>query len=272
MHKDVLCAESDFFTRCLNSGMREAENKEVELLEDRPEAFGFILNFLYDTAFRSRIVPAHAATFDNLIHAWMLADRLLMENGQNAVMDVIQGTIMKASDDKKLVRQGLRVLQMLEIKPGRNSSLHRFLVDRFAWDMKNTKTHLTGQPVPKLISDAELFFEGGGGIVVDVFNAFTLCMDNSSASSDPVFGRGCTYHEHKNGSEKSCWRQSTTLVMQKPTSKGGGAACKTPSQEFSSIGGGLFGTASNTTNSTSHAFCFGVPSSNASGGHFGSRR
>lgn len=212
--------------------MREAESKEVELLEDRPEAFGFILNYLYDKAFRTRTLPNHCVTFDNLIHAWMLADRLLMENGQNAIMDVIQATIMKASDEKRLVRRGLRVLQVLETKPARTSSLHRFLVDRFAWDMKNTQTHLTTGPTPRLIQETEEFFEGGGGIVVDVFNAFTLCMGSSSATSDPAFGRGCTYHEHKDGSERACWRHSTTPSTPKPAPKpagsGGGGGCSAP--------------------------------------------
>lgn len=257
--------------------MREAESKEVELLEDRPEAFGFILNYLYDKAFRTRTLPNHCVTFDNLIHAWMLADRLLMENGQNAIMDVIQATIMKASDEKRLVRRGLRVLQVLETKPARTSSLHRFLVDRFAWDMKNTQTHLTTGPTPRLIQETEEFFEGGGGIVVDVFNAFTLCMGSSSATSDPAFGRGCTYHEHKDGSERACWRHSTTPSTPKPAPKPAG----------SGGGGGLFGTTPQnkpTTNlfghsntaSTSSGFSFGQTNTNTStsgaGGLFGSSR
>ncbi|KAK5092953.1 hypothetical protein LTR70_005183 [Exophiala xenobiotica] len=217
VHKDILCIESDFFAGCLSSGMKEAESKQVELLNDRPEAFGLILNCLYDSAFRTRAPATPTTTLDSLIHAWMLADRLLMESGQNAMMDVIQAVVMKASHDKKMVLQGLRTLQLMETKPARTSCLYRFLVHRYTWDMQNTQAHLTPRPNPKLISEAETFFECGRGIVVDVFNAFTWYTDKSSATSDPAFGRGCTYHEHKNGSEKACWRYTGAPTTPKPS-------------------------------------------------------
>lgn len=110
VHKAILCIESDFFAKCLSSGMKEAESNQVELLHDRPEAFGVILNYLYDSAFRTRTPSPPPAVLDHLIHAWMLADRLLMENGQNAILDVIQAVVLKASDDKKMVLQGLKTL------------------------------------------------------------------------------------------------------------------------------------------------------------------
>jgi len=201
--------------------MKEAESKHVELLHDRPEAFGLILNYLYGSGVRAAS-PTSPATLDNLIHAWMLADRLLMESGQNAMMDVIQAVVMKASHDKKMVLQGLRTLQLMETKPARTSCLYRFLVDRYAWDMQNIQAHLTPRPEPRLISEAETFFECGGGIVVDVFNAFTLYTDKSSATSDPAFGRGCTYHEHKNGSEKACRRYNSAPTTPKPSQSAGG--------------------------------------------------
>lgn len=204
--------------------MKEAESKQVELLHDRPEAFGLILNYLYDSTFRTKAPSTPPATLDNLIHAWMLADRLLMESGQNAMMDVIQAVVMKASNDKKMVLQGLRTLQLMETRPARTSCLYRFLVDRYAWDMQNMQAHLTPRPKARLISEAETFFECGGGIAVDVFNAFTLYMDKSSATSDPAFGRGCTYHEHKNGSEKACWRYNSAPTTPKPSQSAGGGA------------------------------------------------
>lgn len=255
MHKDVLCAESDFFARCLTEGTPESESKQVELLHDRPEAFGLILNYLYDSAFRSKAPSTPPSTLDSLIHAWLLADRLLMESGQNAMMDVIQAVIVKASTDKNMVLQGLSTLQLMDIKPNRTSCLHRFLVDRYACDMQNMQAHLTPRPEARLTSEAATFFECGGGIVVDVFNAFTLCMDNSWTTSDPAFGRGCTYHEHKDGSEKACWRYKNAATTPKPSKSVGGGFGPFA---VNNTGGGLFSNvnAANVASGTA-AFSFG---------------
>jgi len=122
-------------------------------------------------------------------------------------------SVVNASDDKTLVRRGVRTLQQLDIKPAPTSSLHRLLVDRFAWEMAKSNAHLvlSGSPAKNLVTEAETIFDSGGSIPVGTFSAF-VHHTKHGYTCDPALDRSCQYHEHKSGSGNACRKHISATV------------------------------------------------------------
>jgi hypothetical protein len=84
-----------FFQACLDSGMEESTSGIVKLPEDHPAAFGIVAHWLYHGVLPWSLEDLTGAAKDAstklgvLVHAWYLADMLMMEALHNVLIDYL---------------------------------------------------------------------------------------------------------------------------------------------------------------------------------------
>jgi hypothetical protein len=85
--------EIRFFRACLDSGMKESTSGIVQLPEDNPVAFGVVVHWLYRGELSWDLEDLDGAEKDVklriVVRAWYLADKLMIESLQNAIIDHI---------------------------------------------------------------------------------------------------------------------------------------------------------------------------------------
>jgi hypothetical protein len=86
-HKDLLCAHSPFFEKCLSSSLLDGRKDRIELPEDLPEVFE---NFI-DWTYREDLVePTDQPSLQLAIHTYVFADKLRMPAFKNCVVTKIR--------------------------------------------------------------------------------------------------------------------------------------------------------------------------------------
>src|SRR5256885_15260721 len=87
IHKDLLCAHSPFFEKCLKSSFLEKAKDQVELPEDAPEVFEHFINWIY----REDVFELTSETAMELaIRTYVFADKLCMPAFKNKLMTKIR--------------------------------------------------------------------------------------------------------------------------------------------------------------------------------------
>ena len=94
LHKDLLCAHSPFFERCLSSGFLERQKDQVELPEDSPEVFEHLIDWVYR---RDVVEPTDQPSLQLAIHTYVFADKLCMPAFKNDVVTKIRAYHEKTS-------------------------------------------------------------------------------------------------------------------------------------------------------------------------------
>lgn len=183
--------------------------KELKLPDEPIAAFEVLVDYFYHADFASDAMWEPTTTLDSFVHAWILADRLGMEDAKNSVMDRLRFTVdmantheLEGMSDAKLVRDAVAVLQSTEAKPRRQSPLYIFLISRLARDL--SKVALFGSsPVANALREPSFqsTLRHGGDIVVDLFSE---CFSAKSITKigpqpDPASLKGCHFHEHTPG-------------------------------------------------------------------------
>ena len=84
VHKKVLVRSSPFFEACFRADIKEAQENTVTLCEDDPEAFEIVVDWMYG----GRSLQGHL--YDTLVISYLLADKLLMRDLQNAIIDLFR--------------------------------------------------------------------------------------------------------------------------------------------------------------------------------------
>lgn len=91
---DLLCFHSKYFRSALQGEFAEAKTKRVELLNEKPEAFKLVVEWLYTHEIKASGRNANGFTsidseepgFSTLLDTWMLADYLDLPKLQNFIM------------------------------------------------------------------------------------------------------------------------------------------------------------------------------------------
>lgn len=94
---DLLCFHSSYFKSKLQGKFAEAKNKRVELLREKPEAFGLVVEWLYTHGLKVSSRNEKANTdmyceelgFGTLLDTWTLADKLDLPELQNIIMKIM---------------------------------------------------------------------------------------------------------------------------------------------------------------------------------------
>jgi BTB/POZ domain len=93
VHREIICSKSPFFQNCLDSGLSESSKGEIELPVDLPAAFEEVLKWVYTGSITSPLKEPDGGDYlivHNLVHTYILADKLCMESLCNEVVDTIK--------------------------------------------------------------------------------------------------------------------------------------------------------------------------------------
>ena len=194
IHKDLLCAHSPFFEKCLKSSFLERQRDEVELPEDSPEVFEHFVNWIYrEDVFE----PTDETSVDLAIHTYVFADKLCMPALKNRLMTKIR--VYYRSNAVLLDSIALwRSLEVPETLP-----LGQFLHDQVGYDMvRHPRKYFLRSNGSARRGDVDSLAEDNGPLVADLLWS-VLQAANRGKSDDPARREGCHYHEHKEG-ETDC--------------------------------------------------------------------
>lgn len=103
---DLLCFHSKYFRSALQGGFAEAKAKRVELLNEKPEAFELVVEWLYTHEIKAPVRNAENSLsiddeeprFGRLLDTWMLADYLDLPKLQNFIMKMMNERVKHHQD------------------------------------------------------------------------------------------------------------------------------------------------------------------------------
>lgn len=182
-HKDVLCSRSDHFKNAFEKGFRESGKNEMSFPEDDPEAFGLLLRWMYESRLEVPSSILSVPPVRPFIQLYVLADKLVLENLQNEVMDVITTLHNGRPPSYEIVRLAYHGTM-------HNASLRMFLMETVVWPYAQGSRK--GQ---ELGSEENLISKAGGDLAVDFAKKLLACFNNSFRN--PQDGSHCRYHIHK---------------------------------------------------------------------------
>lgn len=135
--KELLINASPFFAAALNGSFAEATSKSVRLPEDDIDAFGLFVQWLYvgeiatdgciHTGDDHSYADCIAATFQTLVQAWILGDKLECPNFKDHAM---LGLISKGLR----VMLGINTVRTAFEKSASGSKLREFILDLVRYD------------------------------------------------------------------------------------------------------------------------------------------
>ncbi|KAL8995440.1 MAG: hypothetical protein Q9169_004811 [Polycauliona sp. 2 TL-2023] len=122
IHKSLLTHRSAFFASALSGCFVESTTNNIELVEDDPKAFMYLVRWVYTG--NPEIEPNEPLT---AIHAWALGEKLQCPTFQDHAMRQVVAYFKK----EHLVEDTMRLVY--EISPP-ESKLRKFALDKFVWD------------------------------------------------------------------------------------------------------------------------------------------
>ena len=202
VHEHILQSESRNFDAIRSQD--DFGRPVLRFPDARVDAFESILEYLYENDFSTSVPSTKPESLDDLVHAWLLADKLQMEGGKNAIMDLIQTTVKEAIkgnwNDKDLVRSSVRTIQNEGRAHSKSSKLHQFFVDRFARDLFYVAGIMATANPCKMSEEVEILFGQGGDIMIDVMTRYFFLRSQACTNTyDPAYDQSCKYHEHRDG-------------------------------------------------------------------------
>ncbi|KAL1642391.1 hypothetical protein SLS58_005465 [Diplodia intermedia] len=142
IHEGLLCHYSAFFRAALRGGFKEATSLEVSLQEDDPEIADQAFHWLYSghitnnwgifTDMMYDIYDINNEFYDgeifNLVHLWILGDKVQMPALQNAVMRVLVERV-KMVEQNFTFFSSAGLLKHVYANTLRSSPLRRLIID-----------------------------------------------------------------------------------------------------------------------------------------------
>jgi len=187
VYEDLLTAYSAFFRFCLGSGFKEAGTKRVELPDDKAEDFAAVVNWLYRESKVVKYDASRTAT-DRITSAYKLADKLIMPQLKNHLMDLLR-ELWKEQN----LYHALESIEKLSLFNVAGDKLYDFTLKMYVWIL-STQPRTIAQ---KATAEAGTF--ANAALMQDLF---TMVREyNSQKWDDPRFVVGCHWHDHSDGSK-----------------------------------------------------------------------
>ncbi len=186
LHKDLLCAHSPFFQKCLESSFLEKKQDQVELPEDSPEVFEHFINWIYR---EDVIKPTDQASLELAIQTYVFADKLCMTTFKNRIM-----TRIRAYHETAGVHlDSLALWRSLDVPD--KLPLERFLFDMAGYDMlRHRRKYFLRATGSAKRGDVDSIAEENGPLVADLL--WTVLQAANQKIENPATLKGCQYHEH----------------------------------------------------------------------------
>jgi hypothetical protein len=181
-HKEVLVKKSPFFAKCLDAGMKEEHSNEVDFPDDTCRAFDLFFVWIY-----SREVP-QVDSHDKVLaamDAWVLADKLVMPDWQNPLIDGIMSFWKRRTMSPEH-------LAWLYDNACESSLLFTLGSKQLVWDMAFEPSHYEGQWLVEL---EELLAKRECSPAELICSVIREKKEEMDWNNQPA-AQGCTYHVH----------------------------------------------------------------------------
>ncbi|KAK7899737.1 hypothetical protein LTR67_003482 [Exophiala xenobiotica] len=197
LHRGILVSKCPFFKKCLRSGMKEEQEKTVNLPEELPVAFDTLVQWMYTG--KMVMEPRMQISY---IDAYLLADKFCMHDLQNSIMDAYRGTCVPFA-----IWPG--TLHDVWTRSTEKCLLRKFCFDHVHFTLSNlhdwNKSHLFISPSKVFRAQIDqLIFSGSPAShalfwKLARFDTGLSQTTNSPVADDPALLLGCVYHVHKDG-------------------------------------------------------------------------
>ena len=184
LHRSLLCERCPYFKGCFDGPFKETEDKKTALKEENPDDFDEVLRWMY-RGIVSR--PQYGEIDDmSLINAYILADRLCMEELKNSIVTTLYhfytgNYITTTGGITTLAEKGLA-----------DCELRSFLLWRLSRDIVESGYQQMLQKIP----DLKEYIAAGGDEVVHLFET-TVARTVDELEVLEVDGEDqCRWHEH----------------------------------------------------------------------------
>ena len=129
VHKNFLTHYSPFFKKALDGNFLEGQTQTVNLHDTKPRAFGLFLGWIHTQKVENEhgLPPRNA----DLIHLWILADKLLIPALQNEAIQIMNSTNCSGVSSS---------FPTLYENTMQDSPLRRFWIDAFAASSRTITT------------------------------------------------------------------------------------------------------------------------------------
>ncbi|KAJ9603701.1 hypothetical protein H2200_011887 [Cladophialophora chaetospira] len=192
VHESIL-RKCPFFGKCLDSGMKESQDKTIRLPEDSPAAIDVLIHWLYF----EKVVPKVGRTFDS-IEAYNVADKYALPQLQNALMDKYRASW------KCLLLLPSSVSAIWDRTP-EDCRLREAALDQLRWDIISSPAVYKGDKnkravqLKDLLKDKQELTEA---LFMKVAESASSNLKQKDAPPNPSMMTGCVYHIHEN--DKKC--------------------------------------------------------------------
>lgn len=208
VHESVICRTSPFFKAAIAHDWNEAKEKCVPLSQDMPDVFLIYLQWAYWDRVYCTPPLLHGGNYEAtsvfqnfLVLAYMLGDKLLDINFQDAVIDILIDFCMR--NNQYLIRQAALAF---ENTPG-ESPIRTLIID-FATHIRYTPP--VGQRLRKDHQFRACLNEEAYIALISKLIGHNDMDQNAQKIARPFEGDTCVYHMHKEG--KPCYKVALGLM------------------------------------------------------------
>jgi len=194
VHKALLCESSDFFKKGFMGGFKEAQEKEMSLPEDNPEAFSLFLDWLYT---HTLPICSTEAQLDDLYRLYFFAEKICQMNLADKAIDRIQQV------HKYNPQLGIKpaVIGLVFANTKYHSSLQRLVIHIFLYDIIKDKIvaehpALSKDHVKAILELGKEDMNIPIAYFESVRNISKMTQAEKFRVADPRDASGCYYHSH----------------------------------------------------------------------------
>ena len=185
VHEDLICARIPFFRAAFKGEFREAQEGQLKLPEEKPEAFRQVLKWVYSGQV-GQIEPADLDSGSALLEAYILANAWCLEELKNQIIDRFKSQDWKSS----------HLVAVFRGTALPDCELRGFFIDRLRAAFQVEEPQCSGTELGE-------YLEAGGAEVRDLVVAL---FEHREAGYDEVDWYGCKYHEHKTSKTCESWK------------------------------------------------------------------
>jgi BTB/POZ domain len=182
LHRDLLCKRCPYFKRCFDGRFKEAKDKKTALKDESPDAFDEVLRWIYSGMVPK---PKDDKDFMPLINAYILADRLCIEELKNSIVT----ELCHFSSKNFATPSGIMTLAEKGLA---GCKLRSFLL----WKLSQDVVQLGYRHMLKRFPELKEYIAAGGDEVAHLFEITVGCKKGDLEVLQMDGKNKCRWHEH----------------------------------------------------------------------------
>jgi hypothetical protein len=186
LHRDLLFERCPYFKRCFDGRFKEAKEKKAVLKDESPETFDEVLRWIYGGVVSK---PRNDENFMSLINAYILADRLCIEELKNSIVTELCHCHRDYSPTDFTTTSGIMTLAEKGLA---DCKLRSFLL----WQLSRHMVWSSGRHMLKTDPKLKEYIAAGGDEIAHLFE-ITVGRKEGDLEVVQMYGKDkCRWHEH----------------------------------------------------------------------------